>query len=53
VVRFGLGAVVCAALLPPGTTRASAAVAAARQAAPLSLRTAMHNIGIRARLPTD
>jgi hypothetical protein len=53
VGRCGFGAVVCAALLPPGTIRASAAVATARPAAPLSLRTAMHHIGIKAPLPTD
>jgi hypothetical protein len=36
-----------------GTSRASAAVAAARQAALLSLRTAMHHIGFEARHSTD
>jgi N-acetylglutamate synthase and related acetyltransferases len=41
------------ALMPPGTARASVAVAAARLAARLSLRTAMHDIGTAARLPTD
>src|SRR5580693_5972692 len=36
-----------------GTSRASAVVAAARQAAPLSLRTAMHDIGPEAGCSTD
>jgi hypothetical protein len=39
------GPAVCARLLPPGTSSASATAAAASPAAPLSLRTAMHNIG--------
>src|SRR2546429_3086213 len=51
--RSGLGAMTWAALMPPGTATASVAVATARLAARLSLRTAMHDIGIKARLPTD
>src|SRR5271166_3653129 len=55
VVRFDLGAVVCAALMPAGRmpeiSRASAAAAPARPTAPLSLRTAMHNIGIKVGWP--
>src|SRR6266487_2122093 len=53
VFRSGLGAMTWAALMPPGTATASMAVAAARLAARLSLRTAMHDIGIKAQLPTD
>src|SRR5205807_4843733 len=53
VCRSGLGAMTWAALMPPGTATASMAVAAARLAARLSLRTAMHDIGIKAQLPTD
>src|SRR5579872_3076729 len=36
-----------------GTSRASAVVPAARQAAPLSLRTAMHDIGLQAGCSAD
>src|SRR5580693_8138828 len=36
-----------------GTSKASAVMAAARQAAPLSLRTAMHDIGPEAGCSTD
>src|SRR5690348_11749222 len=57
VFRSGLGAMTWAALMPPGTATASMAVpeisTAARLAARLSLRTAMHDIGIKAQLPTD
>src|SRR5580704_6678919 len=52
-VRVGFGAVVWAMLSAAGTSRASAVVAAARQAAPLSLRTAMHDIGPEACCSTD
>src|SRR5580704_8938085 len=52
-VRVGFGAVVWAMLSAAGTSRASAVVAAARQAAPLSLRTAMHHIGPGAGCSTD
>src|ERR1700736_5650124 len=51
--RVGLGAVVWAMLSAAGTSRASAVVAAARQAAPLNLRTATHNIGPEAGCSTD
>src|ERR1700683_2654934 len=51
--RVGLGAVVWAMLAAAATSRASAVVAAARQAAPLSLRTAMHHIGPEAGSSTD
>ena len=43
----------CAALIPPGTATQNTAVATARLAAPLSLRTAKHDIGIDGGLPTD
>src|SRR5579859_3484910 len=44
---------VWAMLSTAGTSRASAVVAAARQAAPLSLSTAMHNIGLQAGCSAD
>jgi hypothetical protein len=53
VVKLGCGEVVCAMLSAAGNSSASVAVAAARQAALLSLRTAMHDIGFEAGRSTD
>jgi hypothetical protein len=44
---------VCARLVAPGTTSASAVATAARLATPVSLRTTLHNIGIADYLPTN